>query len=294
MQRRMLSYSMMICGVLAMVIGFALLPLPKPSTAAPALQPSPRPTIPPVTVLPASSPTPMPMGRVTGTIIDLRTHAPAAQIAVKIGDAVVYSDQNGNYDRWVESGFYTLALHLTDEQGSPAQAPLTIAVGPGDTVVAHLFFTSPSLAEPAAPAFTIEAPTEVPTAAPVAVMPELEAPTEVPTAAPVAVMPELPAVIPPKLPYTGIADTPTAATSQQPAHLPRTATTIPFNAQFWFVVGFLLLAGGLGLQFWPSRRPAALAPTDEQFLAKLLSTPVQPTDEELLRELFTKQSAAEK
>ncbi|WP_298403110.1 hypothetical protein [uncultured Chloroflexus sp.] len=276
MQRRMLSYSMMICGVLAMVIGFALLPLPKPSTAAPALQPSPRPTIPPVTVLPASSPTPMPMGRVTGTIIDLRTHAPAAQIAVKIGDAVVYSDQNGNYDRWVESGFYTLALHLTDEQGSPAQAPLTIAVGPGDTVVAHLFFTSPSLAEPAAPAFTIEAPTEVP------------------TAAPVAVMPELPAVIPPKLPYTGIADTPTAATSQQPAHLPRTATTIPFNAQFWFVVGFLLLAGGLGLQFWPSRRPAALAPTDEQFLAKLLSTPVQPTDEELLRELFTKQSAAEK
>ncbi|MFN3374819.1 MAG: hypothetical protein ACK44M_14790, partial [Chloroflexus sp.] len=116
----------------------------------------------------------------------------------------------------------------------------------------------------------------------------------VPTTAPVAVMPELPAVIPPKLPYTGIADTPTTATSQQPAHLPRTATTISFNAQFWFVVGFLLLAGGLGLQFWPSRRPVAPAPTDEQFLAKLLSTPVQPTDEELLRKLLTKQSAAEK
>lgn len=276
MQRRMMSYSMMICGVLAMVIGFTLLPLPTPSTAAPALQPSPRPTIPPVTVLPASSPTPVPMGRVTGTIIDLRTHAPAAQIAVKIGDAVVYSDQNGNYDRWVESGFYTLALQLTDEQGSPAQAPLTIAVGPGDTVVAHLFFTSPGQAEPAAPAFTIEAPTEVP------------------TAAPVAVMPELPAVIPPKLPYTGIADTPASSIGQQPNLLPRTATTIPFNAQFWFVVGFLLLAGGLGLQFWPSRRQATPTPADAQFLAKLLSAPPPATDEELLRALLTGQRSSEK
>ncbi|OAN48635.1 hypothetical protein A6A03_07625 [Chloroflexus islandicus] len=280
MQRRMMSYSMMICGVIAMVIGFTLLPLPTPSTAAPALQPSPRPTIAPVTIVPASSPPPVPMGRVTGTIIDLRTNAPAAQIAVKISDAVVYSDQNGNYDRWVESGFYTLALQLTDEQGSPAQAPLTIAVGPGDTVVAHLFFTSPGQAEPAAPAFTIEAPTAVPTA--------------VPTIAPVAVAPELPAVIPPKLPYTGVVDDPAAATSQQPAHLPRTATTIPFNAQFWFVVGFLLLAGGLGLQFWPSRRQATPAPADEQFLAKLLSTPPPATDEELLHALLTGKGSSDK
>ncbi|WP_322488772.1 hypothetical protein [Chloroflexus sp.] len=275
MQRRMMSYSMMICGVLAMVIGFTLSPLPTPATAAPALQPSPRPTIPPVTIVPASSPTPVPMGRVTGTVIDLRTHAPATQIAVKIGDAVVYSDQNGNYDRWVESGFYTLALQLTDEQGSPAQAPLTIAVGPGDTVVAHLFFTSRGQAEPAAPAFTIEAPTAVP------------------TIAPVAVAPELPAVIPPKLPYTGIADDPAAATNQQPAYLPRTATTIPFNAQFWFVVGFLLLAGGLGLQFWPSRRQVTPVPADEQFLAKLLNTPPPATDEELLRALLTGKGSAD-
>ncbi|MCS6888840.1 MAG: hypothetical protein NZQ09_11575 [Chloroflexus sp.] len=277
MQRRMISYSMMVCGVLAMVIGFALLPLPASSTAAPALQPSPRPTIPPVTILPASSPTPVPMGRVTGTIIDLRTHAPTANIAVKIGDAVVYSDANGNYDRWVESGFYTLELQLSSDQGSPAQPPLTIAVGPGDTVIAHLFFTSTA---PSEPAFTVEAPTAVPT---------LE-PTAVPTTAPVAVAPELPAVIPPKLPYTGVAAgdkaAPAAAIGQQPAQLPRTATTSPFNAQFWFVVGFLLLAGGLGLQFWPSPRRAAPIPADERLLAELLSLPPRKGDEELLRSLL--------
>ncbi|WP_322512781.1 hypothetical protein [Chloroflexus sp.] len=269
MQRRMISYSMMVCGVLAMVIGFALLPLPASSTAAPALQPSPRPTIPPVTVLPASSPTSVPMGRVTGTIIDLRTHAPTANIAVKIGDAVVYSDANGNYDRWVESGFYTLELQLSSDQGSPAQAPLTIAVGPGDTVIAHLFFTSTA---PSEPAFTVEAPTAVP------------------TAAPVAVAPDIPAVIPPKLPYTGVAAgdkaVPAATSDQQPAQLPRTATTSPFNTQFWFVVGFLLLAGGLGLQFWPSRRRATPTPADERLLAELLSKPPRKDDEELLRSLL--------
>lgn len=263
---------MMICGVLAMIIGFALLPLPVPSTAAPALQPSPRPTIPQVDTSP-STPTPVPMGRVTGTIIDLRTHAPASNIAVRIGDTVVYSDANGNYDRWVESGFYILALQLTDEQGSPAQAPLTIAVGPGDTVIAHLFFTSPSPAEPAAPASTIEAPTAVP------------------TMAPVTVMPELPAVIPPQLPYTGVAEAPAAAVIQQPAILPRTATTTPFNAQFWFVVGSLLLAGGLGLQFWSSRRQADPMPADEIPCSAAQCATV--TDEYLLSSLLVRKDLSD-
>lgn len=266
MQRRMISYGMMISGVLAMIIGFALLPLPSPSTAAPALQPSPRPTIPPLTILPASSPTPVPMGRVTGTIIDLRTHTPTANIAVQIGDTIVYSDANGNYDRWVESGFYTLALQLSSEQGSPAQPPLEIAVGPGDTVVAHLFFTS--LGQPTE--LAIEAPTATPTEVPM------------PTIAPVAVAPEMPVVIPPKLPYTGV----DAVPARQPTHLPRTATTTTFNAQFWFVVGFLLLVGGLGLQFWPSRRRVVPTSTDEQLLNELLGVSPNNNDEELLRALL--------
>ncbi|GIW91931.1 MAG: hypothetical protein KatS3mg109_2363 [Pirellulaceae bacterium] len=277
MQRRMISYSMMICGIVAMMIGFTLLPLPTSSTAAPALQPSPRPTIPPVTVLPYSEPTPVPMGRITGTIIDLRTHAPTPNIAVQIGDAVVYSDANGNYDRWVESGYYTVTLQLRDDQGSPGQPPLNIAVGPGDTVVAHLFFTSPAPNESSAP-ITIEAPT-----------------TE-PISEPVAVIPALPEVIPPKLPYTGVADTPATTIDRQPTFLPRTATTIPFNAQFWFVVGFILLAGGLGLQFWPVRRNASSA-AHERILAELLSTPPPPLhhhDDELLYTLLTQHDAHDK
>ncbi|MEF3272881.1 MAG: hypothetical protein K6356_00530 [Chloroflexus sp.] len=268
--RGIISYSMMLCGVLAMIIGFSLLPMPAPSAAAPALQPSPRPTLRPVTILPETTPSPVPMGRVTGTIIDLRTQSPAANIAVQIGNSVVYSDANGNYDRWVESGFYSLALQLSSEQGSPAQPPLEIAVGPGDTVVAHLFFTSPAPNEPIVPSLTIDAPTAEP--------------------APPA-MPELPAIIPPKLPLTGVETdaqaVPASNVVRQPIHLPRTASPVPFNAQFWFGLGILLLVSGLTLQFWPSRQRRALTPSDEQLLASLLSVPLRASDDALLQKLLT-------
>lgn len=271
MQRRMISYSMMISGLIAMVIGFTLLPLPAQSTAAPALQPSPRPTLPPPVLVPAT-PTPLPMGRVTGTIIDLRTNAPASDIAVQIGESVVYSDSNGNYDRWVESGYYRLTLNLNPDQGSPAQPPLEIAVGPGDTVVAHLFFTSPALDTVVAPDLSIEAPTAESVSPPV-------------------VAPALPEIIPQKLPFTGIAtdvDTaPAIGMDQQPTLLPRTATTTPFNAQFWFIVGFILLAGGLGLQFWPVRQPLQSVSTNDRLLSTLLTTPPSESREELLRKLLT-------
>jgi hypothetical protein len=271
MQRRMISYSMMICGVIAMVIGFTLLPLPAQSTAAPALQPSPRPTLPPPVLVPAT-PTPLPMGRITGTIIDLRTNAPASGIAVQIGEAVAYSDGNGNYDRWVESGYYRLALNLNPDQGSPAQPPLEIAVGPGDTVVAHLFFTSPAQSTEVSPDLAIEAPTAEPAPQPV-------------------VVPAMPETMPPKLPYTGIAtdvDTvPATAIDQQPTRLPRTAATAPFNAQFWFILGVILLAGGLGLQFWPARRSSPSASTNNRLLITLLTTPLPHSREELLCKLLT-------
>jgi len=271
MQRRMISYSMMICGVIAMVIGFTLLPLPAQSTAAPALQPSPRPTLPPPVLVPAT-PTPLPMGRITGTIIDLRTNAPASGIAVQIGEAVAYSDGNGNYDRWVESGYYRLALNLNPDQGSPAQPPLEIAVGPGDTVVAHLFFTSPAQSTEVSPDLAIEAPTAEPAPQPV-------------------VVPAMPETMPPKLPYTGTAtdvDTvPATAIDQQPTRLPRTAATAPFNAQFWFIVGFILLVGGLGLQFWPVRQPSQPVSTNDRLLSTLLTTPPSESREELLHKLLT-------
>jgi hypothetical protein len=98
--------------------------------------------------------------RITGTVIETTSGAPAPGIAVKVGDATVVTDANGNYDRnGLAAGDYVVALVLGAEQGTPAQGPLTIALGEGQTVVQHLAFSRP-------PAATV-APTAAPTATPV-------------------------------------------------------------------------------------------------------------------------------
>ncbi len=175
MRRQIASVTLMLCGAILLMLGMVVVPTPVSVVAGPALQPSPRPpldpTAPPEGGLPA--PTPIPYGRVTGTVIDLRTGAPAPGKLVVIGDSTVISDENGNYDRWVVSGFYNLSLRLRDGEGRPAQPPQEIAVGNGDTVVVHLFFTS-------------EAP-PVPTAAPPVAtpVPEPPAPADVVAVVPV-------------------------------------------------------------------------------------------------------------
>ncbi|MFQ3663783.1 MAG: hypothetical protein SNJ69_15500 [Chloroflexaceae bacterium] len=165
MRRQVVSVTLMLCGAIMLVLGMVVVPAPVPVVAGPALQPSPRPPLEPTA--PADegmpAPTPIPYGRVTGTIIDLRTGAPAPGKLVVIGDSTVISDANGNYDRWVVSGFYNLNLQLRDGEGRVAQPPQQIAVGNGDTVVVHLFFTS---AEPAAPAAPEPVATVTPTALP--------------------------------------------------------------------------------------------------------------------------------
>src|SRR5215213_6254640 len=86
-------------------------------------QPPPRPTLTPVPPTPVrssdhSSPTAVPAGRITGTVIDQTTGAPAPNIAVAVGDQTVVTDANGNYDRsGLPAGSYTVALALTAEQG---------------------------------------------------------------------------------------------------------------------------------------------------------------------------------
>jgi Carboxypeptidase regulatory-like domain len=130
--------------------------------AAPALaqgQP-PRPTLTPVPPTPVrdsdrSSPTAVPAGRITGTVIDQTTGAPAPNIAVAVGDQTVVTDANGNYDRsGLPAGDYVVALALAAEQGVPSQAPIIVPLASGATVVQHLAFRSPVLA----------APTPIPTA----------------------------------------------------------------------------------------------------------------------------------
>jgi hypothetical protein len=129
-------------------------------------QPPPRPTLtpmPPTSVQHSdhSSPTTVPAGRISGTVIDQTTGAPAPNIAVIVGDQKVMTDANGNYDRnGLPAGSYSVALALAAEQGQPGQAAIVVTLAAGATVVQHLVFHSPT---PAAPTpVIVAAPTMLP------------------------------------------------------------------------------------------------------------------------------------
>lgn len=135
-----------------------------PASAQP--QPQQRPTLTPLPPTPTRRPagernaTPAAAGRITGTVIDLTSGAPAPGIAVQVGDAVVTTDANGNYDRsGLPAGSYQVALALAAGQGAPEQGPVTVTLAAGETVVQHLAFRSP---QPAAPTDSpIVAPTPI-------------------------------------------------------------------------------------------------------------------------------------
>lgn len=110
----------------------------------------PRPTLTPTLVPPTTVPkhdtddeAPVLASRITGTVIDLTSGAPAPEIAVLVGDSTITTDANGNYDRnGLQPGNYRVALALTEGQGIPAQEPITVELPPGVTVVQHLAFRS--------------------------------------------------------------------------------------------------------------------------------------------------------
>lgn len=212
----------------ALVIGAGLLLagllLSLPARPALAQEPPPRPTLTPVpptaTALPPTAtaapepepdrpePTAVPPGRITGTVIDQTTGAPAPGIAVQVGDTTVTSDGNGNYDRpGLPPGDYEVALRLAPGQGTPAQGPLTVRLAAGETVVQHLFFRSPAAATA--------------TAAPPTATPEPAAESPTPSAAPTAAPP-------------------------RPTQLPPTGGARPGGAGLLLVAGLLLLLGAAG------------------------------------------------
>lgn len=81
-------------------------------------------------------------GRITGTVIDQMSGAPAPGIIVRVGEATVLSDANGNYDRTgLPPGDYTIALELTADQGVAAQKPQQVQLTAGATVIVHLAFS---------------------------------------------------------------------------------------------------------------------------------------------------------
>lgn len=265
MRRQIASFSMMVLGVLALMVGFTMVPAPTPAAAGPMLQPSPRPTLQPTAdSIPSDKPKQVQYGRVTGTVIDQRTGAPTSGVPVVIGTDLVFTDGNGNYDLWVISGYYWIGLQLRADQGVALQPRQEIAVGVNDTVVVHLFFTSP-------------APTAVPT-------PE-------PTGAASAELPAAPIAPTPVAAPAVVASAPLRNVGAAPAILPVTAgATQGGSPAIWVLVGVVLLAGGGLLQLTVRRARRRVPPMDAQtstLLGGLLNRSLtSQRDDETLRDLL--------
>src|SRR5215216_7570480 len=116
------ALAIVIAGCIILLLALDTLPVWGVERVRPLGQP-PRPTITPIPrpiLTPTSKPrqdsddnTTLPTGRITGTVIDLETGAPAPEIAVSVGDTQVTSDPNGNYDRnGLPPGNYSVALVL--------------------------------------------------------------------------------------------------------------------------------------------------------------------------------------
>lgn len=189
---RHLQKSMILFVATLLALGLAVTLAPTAASAQgeapsrpPVTRPDPIPTpVPPPPPPPASednyrAPTPIPAGRITGTVIDLRTGAPMAGAPVAIGSQLVTSDANGNYDIWVEAGLYPVALQLAEGQGAPAQGAQDAMVWGNDVVTLHLFFTS------VAPAPVVPTPLPAPTELALALPPptEVETPVSLPLTA---------------------------------------------------------------------------------------------------------------
>jgi hypothetical protein len=161
MHRLSLRAVLIAAGLCLLVGGLSLWPGAAPAHAQG--EPPPRPTLTPVPPTrerdsDKAEPTAVPAGRITGTVIDLTTGAPAPNVAVTVGDQTVLSDSNGNYDRsGLPAGSYQVALALAPDQGTVAQEPMVVTLAAGATVVQHLSFRS------AAPAAATSAPASLPT-----------------------------------------------------------------------------------------------------------------------------------
>ncbi len=112
-----------------------------PRPPLPTMTPTPPPPAPP-----AAEETPtrrriVALGRITGTIIDLTTNAPMPGVAVRVGNNILVSDANGNYDRsGLLPGTYEVVLAIPADWGTPAQGLISIDLAEDATVVQHLFY----------------------------------------------------------------------------------------------------------------------------------------------------------
>jgi hypothetical protein len=167
MVRRKIGSTLAACGIVMLLFGMSALPAQGAAPSPVRMAPSPRPALSPN----RGSSGAVLMGHITGTVIDLNSGAPAAGVAVNVGGVTVWSDANGNYDRWLPVGTYTVTLALSDGQGAPAQDTQTVPVLADVATIQHLNFRGqqPALVAPTAGAAAAQpaaAPTAVAGAAP--------------------------------------------------------------------------------------------------------------------------------
>lgn len=142
-------------GLLLLVAGLQLDPsppvqaqnLPPRPTRQPTVQPTSKPTTQPTT-----GPTRqrrsnhnsdrVPLGQITGTVIDQVSGQPLAGVGVEVGTVIVISDANGNYRREnLATGIYQ--VELSPAQGSLVGGPFQIALARDATAIQHLTIRRP-------------------------------------------------------------------------------------------------------------------------------------------------------
>ena len=151
---RMIGRACFATGLLMLLWGMTILPASSAAPHIPLEQPSPRPTLPP-TEVPAATSEPNKSesnssdsnrepqtGHITGTVIDSTTGAPVPGIQVSIGDMIVTSDENGNYDYWVPEGSYNIGLNISPSIGTALQGMQTVEIQAGSNTVLHLHYRS--------------------------------------------------------------------------------------------------------------------------------------------------------
>lgn len=161
--RKLIAAALMLAGAWLLIWSIGLF------SASPRLAQAqdlpPRPTLTPIvtsvvtSVVTSEEPRHEPrLGRIVGTVIDLTTGGPAAEMTVRINDQALTTDANGNYGREnLTPGTYVVELIVPPERGTPAQSAITITLPEGETARQDLAFRSPSaapaqgLAEHAAP-----------------------------------------------------------------------------------------------------------------------------------------------
>ncbi len=155
MQRlKMLCY---VAGLTMLLAGlWGLVPAATPA-AAQGLPP--RPTLTPTATdepKQEQRPTATVPGRLTGTVIDNASAAPAPGITVMIDERAVTTDANGNYDAYLAPGSYVVSV------AAPAGSRVSVTLAAGATTVQHLSF---GVAPPPPPPSVAASPPPQPPAA---------------------------------------------------------------------------------------------------------------------------------